>query len=625
MSRISSLGASNSLVTQILETQERLFVLEQQVASEKKSQDYGGIAADSERLVNLENTNSQLQSYIDNNQIENLRLNLTTTTLDTIRDVMEDFKSQLQTYGTGNREDATKVDNMQKFAFQSLQTMEALLNSEADGRYLYGGSRLKTEPVDLRLTNITDFQTKYDGALVTYPTTRDAHINDTVVDENPTTGAANFLSFARDNGAIAPTAPLSRITATGNAFANYKVGSTITLAGTGTANNANNGTFTIAAVTATTIDLVTEMFTDEALPLGGVVTDAAGNVLGDSLHGGLTFARSDAGTPERSTVTSTAANAFVGLAVGSTFTVSGAVNPSNNGTFTVQANTGTAITIETQMLTDYGTAATTRYFDRTGALTFADNTPNQDTVAAAAGTFVDANGVPLAIGSQITFAGAANAANNGTFTVTAVSSDTSTLTLRPTTGVSIDAGFVAEVSPALTTAQIDASVGTITAGGFYNGDEVAQTHRVSDLRSFEKSLTAIDPAFEKAIRAMGLIAQGAFGKEGGLDQNTNRADQAMYLITSSLETTVAGTAPFGTELTGNLEDVERTIGFNQVVIDRTTQLQKDFSAFLDSRIAGLENADPLETITKLLDDQRTLEASFQTFSRLRQLSLTNFI
>ena len=55
------------------------------------------------------------------------------------------------------------------------------------------------------------------------------------------------------------------------------------------------------------------------------------------------------------------------------------------------------------------------------------------------------------------------------------------------------------------------------------------------------------------------------------------------------------------------------------------KINKDFMAFLEKGISHMENTDVTETITKMLDDQRALEASFQVFARIRQLSLTNFM
>ena len=61
MTRISSLAANTSLLQQIFRTRSKLFDLEAQIGSEKRSQDYKGIGTDTQRLSNLENTRSQLQ------------------------------------------------------------------------------------------------------------------------------------------------------------------------------------------------------------------------------------------------------------------------------------------------------------------------------------------------------------------------------------------------------------------------------------------------------------------------------------------------------------------------------------------------------------------------------------
>ena len=124
---------------------------------------------------------------------------------------------------------------------------------------------------------------------------------------------------------------------------------------------------------------------------------------------------------------------------------------------------------------------------------------------------------------------------------------------------------------------------------------------------------------------MKIILQGEFGSDGGLDENPERIAQAQYLLESSLELTVSGTPPFGTELTSNIQQLQQNNGFNQALLNDQNDLHKDFIGFIDSAVADIENSDPLEAITRLLDDSRALEASYQTFSRIRQLSLVNFL
>ena len=156
---------------------------------------------------------------------------------------------------------------------------------------------------------------------------------------------------------------------------------------------------------------------------------------------------------------------------------------------------------------------------------------------------------------------------------------------------------------------------TISVSNYYSGDTATQTHRVSDNREFTLDLNGIDPAFEKAIRAMGIIAQGDFGTNGGLDQHPERLDQAIYLITSALELTPTGTPPFGAENTSNIRQIEQDLGYQQVLISQTNEQHKDLIAFFDQRVIDTENIDSLEVISRLLDESNALEAAYQAISR----------
>ena len=85
MTRISSLAANTSLLQQIFRTRRSLFDLESQIGSGKVSTVYSGIASQSERLINQENTRNQLQQYIQNHEPMDLRLNLAPTTAQGLR------------------------------------------------------------------------------------------------------------------------------------------------------------------------------------------------------------------------------------------------------------------------------------------------------------------------------------------------------------------------------------------------------------------------------------------------------------------------------------------------------------------------------------------------------------
>lgn len=608
MTRISSLAANTALVNQLLRTQTRLFNLQNQVSSEKVSQDYSGVAVQSQRLLNLENTTTNLKQFIENNNQMETRLNISGTVLDAIRTTIDDFRKNLDIYGQGATKDQTRVKTIQDDAFRALKSIEDFLNTEIDGRYLFSGARVDTQPVSFGLSTVANFQSTYDGARVTIPTTRDAHLEDFSFNKDSGTSAANWLTFVQDQGATG----VSRVTASSSEFSNVTVGSTITISGTG---GVNDGTYEVAAVSGTTIDIKTEQLTDEvATPVTLSYQDP------NNVNNTITLNSSVSFTRSTNTIAFSSGDALTGVPAGTKITIAGAAAgpPTNNGSFTVKT-AGTNLVVESKRFTDQGTGGAP-YFVFTAAanLSFVDGGAAADTITAPANTFQDASGAALVAGLKITIAGTGTANDGNTYTIASVSADKSTVTLVSTDAVTAAANQNGTVTT--TTA-----AGTVASNSYYSGDAISLTHRVSSDRDFEFDLNAIDPAFEKAIRGIKLILQGSFGTEGGLDQNSQRIDQAKYLVQSSLNRTVGGTPPFGTELTGSIDQRQIDLSFDQVLLNNTNNIHTDFIGFLEASAADIENADPLESITKLLDDQRALEASFQALARIGQLSLVNFL
>ena len=699
MSRISTRAANNLLLNQTLRTQSRLLDGQVQVASEKKTTVYSGIHLDTRRLLNLETTQAALEQYISNNEQMNMRLTVSELSIANIDKTMTDFLTDINEYHTDAVIDQERTDEIQASAFRALLTVQDMLNTDIDGSYLFAGGRATTKPVDIGFTTLSDFQAYYDGAHITYPTTRDAHLDQLSVDQNETTGSNSWLAFEERNA----TSGLSRITATSGEFANLTVGSTITVANTG---GVNDGVYTIAALTSTTIDLVTDQFAS-AKSSAGTVTYQDPDTLSNSIavvNAGLTFVNNDGTTADTLSYTN---NDLDALQVGKIFTVSGSSNADNNKTFTVSAidTTTNTISITPKRLTDQGvtpapsftttadmsfantnpdtivaaaatfqdalgnnltagtqltltgtasnnitvtiasvsgdgstatliigdaltvegpvsTTATSvptpvPYYSTTTNMTFADADPASDTITAAAGTFQDAAGNNLVAGVQLTLTGTAS--NNITVTIASVSTDGSTATL-----VSTDA--LTDEGPVSTTAASFLAAGSVSASSYYSGDQLTSTHQVDKTREFTLELNAAGAPFEKAIRALGVIAQGDFQTAGGLDQNTGRLTQVIDLITGTLTRITGNDSPFGTtEIAGNLEQVEIDLGFQQVLINRTNERNLGLISFFKEQIGDIENIDLTEAVTKLLDDQVALEASFAAFAKIRQLSLTNYL
>ena len=737
MTRISSLAANTSLLQQIFRTRSELFDLETQIGSGKGSQDYKGIGTDTQRLINLENTSSQLQQYIKNNEQMDLRLNVAATAVEGLNDVVRDFKNAVLDFETSDKKDQTTVKDIQDNAFRSLQSLQSLLNTEVDGRFLFSGARVGTQPVDFGLTSLNDFQSTFDGSRVQVSTTRDSHLENFSFNKDTLTEAADWLKFERNVGATAQvdritvggtveagdkftvtlngvafnftaadtsannvaiglanainagTEPVTAGTPSGGVFTltadvantgftsavattesdngtadqqtiatvpttlnvpgkftNVAVGSTITISDTG---GVNDGTFEVIAKTSSTLSIRTEQLTDEAAnPVVITYQDPADSTKTITLDTTLAFTRNN------NTMARSAGDAIAPIPVGAKITIASASNNNasfivksndgtnlvvdgdaitdipvgakitissagtNNSSFTVKTNDGTNLVVETKRFTDQGTTAAKYFTFTTGAsLAFNDNTPSADTIVAPSSTFQDAAGNALAAGTKLVITGTDS--NNATYTIASVSSDKSTVTLVTSDTVTTEAAGAGTVT-------LEKAAGTISSTSYFKGDQVAMTHRVDSKRDFEYDLNAVDPGFEKAIRAMKITLQGVFQTEGGLDQNTDRIEKILFLLNSALDRAPpGGTPPFGLELSSNIEQIEQDLGYDRVLIDATNTLHADLISFLDGSVSKVENIDLTEVITLLLNQQLALDASFQAFARIRQLGLINFL
>ena len=604
--RIANYATSNQLLSYLSISQRRMLELQYSVSTQKVSPDYQGISKDAQYLTNLENSLGHLDGYMKNNDLMNLRLNVANLAMGGVKAddgsetgisrTVSDFLKELKDFKGLTGKTESTIATIQTAAFGAMVALEGDMNMTSGGRFVFGGGRVNQAPVDFGLTNLTDFQAKYDGSTSTYPTTRATHI-DKFSMSGSTSGTTNWLVFEQDGDGNTATSGSGRITALGDEFDNLAVGTSITVAGTAN----NNGTYTITAVDTTNnyIEVETRMLTDEAANAAAKITLQDGTELDTNTFTSLAFTRST------DLITAAAGDLRNSLTVGESFTVSGTAQ--NDGTYTVSAITATTITIESNKLTDEGTAATPT-LDFTGNQTFAVNT-GDDSITAAAGTYSD-----VSAGMIIDIAGTVS--NNGSYTVTSVSADGSTVYVSQT--------LTAE-GPVASDADVTEADGTISSNDYYNGDELSHNHRVDEFRNFDFDINGLDPAFEKAIRAMGIIAKGAYNSEGGLDQNLSRVDDAIYLLQSAYNGTETGTAPYGTELSSSLQALITTNAYNSVLIDRTTDIHSTYKGYIEGQISNVEDADPLETIVSLQDEQTALEASYTSLARIRELSLVKFM
>ncbi len=290
--------------------------------------------------------------------------------------------------------------------------------------------------------------------------------------------------------------------------------------------------------------------------------------------------------------------------VGSSIAISGGT--SNDGDWTISAVDTTTGYIQVKR-NDFTDETSTDNFTVkrasdepmyiTAAMTYAGNT-----ITAAAGTF---NGIEIPSTIEID-----STSGNNTMTVTAsaVSADGSTLTIDQKVGTAAAA-----------------ETGTINVSNFYNGDLMETQHRVDENRVIDININGLNPAFSKAIRGLSIIAQGELGTAGGLDQNTGRADDALWLLDSALDFPTDGTPPYGAEENDSIEQLRFNTAFDRQQLLSSIEREKKTVNFLETSIGEVENVDMLEATTELLDIDRALQASYQVLSRTQKLGLSNFL
>lgn len=303
------------------------------------------------------------------------------------------------------------------------------------------------------------------------------------------------------------------------------------------------------------------------------------------------------------TITAATAGSLAEIPVGSRITVGGA-SAGNNQTYTVVGNTGTQLDVS-RLTTETTAAATITYgtppttVSATGALTFA---PGTDTITAAnAGSLA---GLP--VGTVFTISGSP-LGNDGTYQVAATNGSNQVTIQSTKIGTTETVGA------------------TLSADSWYQGDTLQVQQRIDIDRTVDLGVYASDPAFEKAFRAMGMIAQGVFGTAGGLENNMERIDQARSLMQDAIARNGDGVGPFGAELSGDIESLQARVGITEGLVKTKNEKHTAFSGFLDTRIIEMENIDKTEAVTRLLDDQQALQTSYQALASVRNLSLLNYM
>jgi flagellin-like hook-associated protein FlgL len=527
IARVGTYAQRSSLVQQMTTLQQRMYETQTQLVTEKKSQDYTGIASTSFRLVSVETELSGVQRFRQTNAVAEVRLDTMNTAISTIEERLHDLRLDIDLWGGTSvqvplsSEEKTNLDNVQEFAFAALQDMTYYLNSRAEGGYLFSGGRTDRASVDLPYANLEDFQDFYDGATITYPDSRTANVANIEVTPNEYAGPLGTAAAA-----YPPLGATYTLTEAGGAFDDIPVGANIRL---------------------TDGDGLTDVYT----------------VLGNNTGTG-------------------------------TLTLSEGQNGEDPANFTGGGVAGVLDDITVETIGYYGgdDLVTEHRVNERRTLALGINAKDPAFEKA-----IRAMGI-LAQGNLYTDV---SAADSGPLTFTAAVPGT-------------DGGTVQAANPG--------AFSNIQVGAEVSFTDTASNHGKAFLvvANDGDTLTFADPTVAQYADYDGALAEGPVAA-GTSAMNAFRVDDALTLLADAIDhdTSVTG------EMPSDIKDVAQRIGFMQVTIDTALEESLSYETFLENRVSAIENVNTTEAAARLQDDVTALELAYQSYARISQLSLQNYL
>jgi flagellar hook-associated protein 3 FlgL len=145
--RVSNLASNKLVQSTILRTQDRILDRQLQISTLQKSQDYAGIADETNRLVTMEASRRKVEQFMTEGTNVKLRMDTMLNSLDSLKTTLKDVEGLVRDL----LDDGTLPDGIDKDEFCNVKIaeIEDFLNVKVAGRYLFSGSLTETKPVDI--------------------------------------------------------------------------------------------------------------------------------------------------------------------------------------------------------------------------------------------------------------------------------------------------------------------------------------------------------------------------------------------------------------------------------------------------------------------------------------------
>jgi len=599
-----------------------------------KHQTYSGYGMSAYNIVSMESTLKLTNTFMENNNLADIELKTSNLAIETITDLMADFKVALSDfYGT----DLTRVSP--DYTGGELTFTSDDINTYVGKTLTVNGTTytFATNADNANNINIADCQNATDimNAVVAKVDNKDFKLFDgklsfpeytidgvsTLLTEEPAKSAVKTgevytmnadQSLALNNLQNLAFSTMQMVSDTLNTFVNGKY-----IYGGGASNAPISFDFSsleefqsyydgINTVFPNSASAVLSNFSVDATNTGdvefsvkagstneGIITANGGSFLKESMVMNSANVGTVAFDNQNNTMKATVYGAFNTLKSGDTIVLGGNELGANAKAYTIKSVSSDGRTV-----------------------TFEDSTPVETAIDA-----FDPDGKVVinstfAVGSVISLDGFDNKNLAPTATVTGISDDGKQLFVKVDTD-RFDATSTGNTK------------WSISAQSYYNGGDLEYNQRISESQTISFDVKASDPAFEKIFRALGQIAQGnlvdtsnpAETGKANIEKTLKLVEEAMALVNSA----TSGTGDVSNAKNSSLYSISAKINADYTVLNKVINYQTQTIANLENSIGSVKEADKNEAAVKLLMAEGALEASYSILSKVSSLSLLNYM
>lgn len=142
MTRVSSFGHNQVMISQLLENQSELFNSQRQVNSGKKADEFRGLTREAETLLGAKSLKTRTETYLNTIADVKRKLDTNNVYVETMYKAGADLK-QVMVEALGQDQAMAFSESLE----QAVSTVLSALNTQVSGRFIFAGQRTDTVPV----------------------------------------------------------------------------------------------------------------------------------------------------------------------------------------------------------------------------------------------------------------------------------------------------------------------------------------------------------------------------------------------------------------------------------------------------------------------------------------------